>query len=186
MSRCTVCRSGEREQIEDQALTGGMVRVIARRHGLSESALRRHLAQHVRPALQAAARQRVELHAGSILQRLASMADDAEAIRNAALTRGATRTAVAALDSERAVLALIMDRLNVSDLSILAALREHDALSRAMAMLANSSPEFGEQIARHLRELDEAQLADMIQAHAELVRARNTRSAPAPAIAGAS
>lgn len=53
--RCSVCSHPNRDQIDRAVVAGQPMRRIAAEHGISESGLRRHVRQHVRPAIAAAA-----------------------------------------------------------------------------------------------------------------------------------
>ncbi len=66
MTRCTICRHGEREKIEEGLLEGRTLRELERRYGVSKSALLRHRDGHLaaRMAAGAARRQEGEAEAG--------------------------------------------------------------------------------------------------------------------------
>jgi hypothetical protein len=71
-TRCTVCDHPERKAI-DVATAVSSVRDIARRFGLSKSAVHGHKQRHLSPAVARAIATRTELSAAALVQRLADL-----------------------------------------------------------------------------------------------------------------
>ena len=59
-TQCTICRHPKREEIEDALLRRVPMRRIARRYGVSKSAVGRHILSHVAEELLEMMRERVE------------------------------------------------------------------------------------------------------------------------------
>jgi hypothetical protein len=75
--RCTVCDSPARTQIE-AAMAASSERSIAKRWGLSDSAIHRHKVKHVLPAVARAIARREDLSAESLLRKLQGYLGEAE------------------------------------------------------------------------------------------------------------
>ncbi|HVA65274.1 MAG TPA: hypothetical protein VNF74_16250 [Terriglobales bacterium] len=98
MKNCTVCVNAQRKTIDSELLRGSpTLRDIARRCGLSKTALLRHKASHL-PAQLARASEAAQLaDAGELLQRLAKVCSDCERLQRTAEGAGDTRAALQAL-----------------------------------------------------------------------------------------
>ena len=59
-TQCTICRHPKREEIEDALVRRVPMRRIARRYGVSKSAVGRHIRNHVAEELLETMRERVE------------------------------------------------------------------------------------------------------------------------------
>lgn len=104
---CTVCRHDDREAI-DHALVGGLpYRDIARRWGVTISALSRHSQGHVSPALARVAAERERDHATSLLERVEDLYVRARGILDAAEADGKPSLSLAAIRELRATAELL-------------------------------------------------------------------------------
>ncbi len=185
-TRCSTCRSDDVDAIEREIMDGGQVRVIARAHRVAESSLRRHVAAHLSPELRQAAQESISFRASNLVGRLVQLADDAAAVQALAMERGAPRTAVAAIDSERAVISVLIDRLNISDASVRDQLNEAAQVNKVLVEVLADAPEFAVPLAAALRRLGSHTVAVAVERRAAAVRAARDGSAPALTVVGAS
>jgi len=103
---CTVCSHGDRPAINAALVAGEPKRAIAARFGLSESAVKRHAADHLPAALVTAARAAEVAEAEGLLRQVEAIARRARAYETQAASAGDLRAALLALREERATVAL--------------------------------------------------------------------------------
>jgi transposase-like protein len=105
--RCTVCDHRERHSIDQMLVSGAPYRSVAKRFGLSESAVYRHKTEHL-PAHLLKAREVEEVaQADDLLDQVRSLQTDALDILNRAEKAGDLRTALAAISQARGNLELL-------------------------------------------------------------------------------
>src|SRR5918995_2359720 len=105
--RCTVCDHPERHSIDEVLVTGAPYRSVARRLGLSESAVYRHKTEHL-PAHLLKARQAEEAaRADDLLDQVRDLQTHALDILERAEKAGDLRTALAAISQARGNLELL-------------------------------------------------------------------------------
>ncbi len=138
----------------DAALARGMgMRGVAGRFGVSASALQRHNARHIRPAIVAAVRQYEGLRITGLADRLATLADVAEATRTAAMRTGDAAIVLRSVAEERGVIGDLLRVLGHDAESVRAELAEAEALADAVAESARRDPAIGHAV---IAELDQA------------------------------
>ena len=105
--RCTVCDHPERHGIDEALVTGAPYRSVAKRYGLSESAVYRHKTEHL-PAHLLKAREAEEVaQADDLLNQVRSLQSHALDILERAEKAGDLRTALAAISQARGNLELL-------------------------------------------------------------------------------
>jgi len=105
--RCTVCDHPERNGIDDALVSGAPYRSVARRFGLSESAVYRHKTEHL-PARLLKAREAEEVaQADDLLEQVRHLQTHALDILDRAEKTGDLRTALAAISQARGNLELL-------------------------------------------------------------------------------
>ena len=161
-SRCATCTSPHRDEAEGAVLGGATVRGTARRYGVTESSLRRHVAGHFVADLARPVEDEDTLRVGSLVARLVGMVTDAEDVRSEAMDAGQHRTALHAIAAETALINLLMDRLKITDLSIADDLRESRDLVAGVAAVVYATPEFGDRLAAALQARSSHSLAGHI------------------------
>src|SRR5215203_4427891 len=105
--RCTVCDYQERNGIDDALVSGAPYRSVARRFGLSESAVYRHKTEHL-PARLLKAREAEEVaQADDLLEQVRHLQAHTLDILDRAEKAGDLRTALAAISQARGNLELL-------------------------------------------------------------------------------
>jgi transposase-like protein len=105
--RCTVCDHPERHGIDEALVTGASYRSVAKRFGLSESAVYRHKTEHL-PAHLLKAREAQEVaRADDLLDQVRYLQGHALGILERAERAGDLRTALAAISQARGNLELL-------------------------------------------------------------------------------
>jgi hypothetical protein len=105
--RCTVCGHPERHSIDEALVSGAPYRSVAKRFGLSESAVYRHKTEHL-PAHLLKARQVEEVaQADDLLEQVRNLQAHALDILERAEKAGDLRTALAAISQARGNLELL-------------------------------------------------------------------------------
>jgi len=105
--RCTACDHPERHSIDETLVTGAPYRSVAKRFGLSESAVYRHKTEHL-PAHLLKAREAEEVaQADDLLEQVRHLQSRALEILERAEKSGDLRTALAAISQARANLELL-------------------------------------------------------------------------------
>jgi transposase-like protein len=105
--RCTVCDHPERQLIDEALVTGAPYRSVAKRFGLSESAIYRHKSDHL-PAHLLKAREVEEMaQADDLLEQVRHLQTHALDILERAEKSGDLRTALAAISQARGNLELL-------------------------------------------------------------------------------
>ena len=113
--RCSVCDHPERQEVDEALVTGMPYRSIAKRYGLSESAVYRHKADHL-PACLLKAREVEEItRADNLLEQVRYLQFHALGILERAEDTGDLRTALAAISQARGNLELLAKLLGELD-----------------------------------------------------------------------
>jgi transposase-like protein len=105
--RCTVCDHLERHSIDEALLTGAPYRSVAKRFGLSESAVYRHKIEHLPAHLLKAKEAEEVATADDLLDQLRNLQAHALDILERAEKTGDLRTALAAISQARGNLELL-------------------------------------------------------------------------------
>jgi hypothetical protein len=105
--RCTVCDHAERHSIEEALVGGAPYRSVAKRFGLSESAVYRHKAEHLPPHLLKAREVEEVARADDLLEQVRDLQTRAFDILERAQEAGDLRTALAAISQARGNLELL-------------------------------------------------------------------------------
>lgn len=106
---CTVCSHAERSTIDKALVAGEPFRNIAERFETSSTALFRHKADHIPPALAKAQEAATVREASSLLQEVRTLRSKAVAILMAAERTGDLRTALAGVREARGCLELLAE-----------------------------------------------------------------------------
>src|SRR5262245_27140700 len=114
---CTVCRHPECQALETRLLAGAAsMRAVALGSGLSPSAVRRHMANHLPTVLLKAHESERVLHAGTLSDHIRELYQRSGLILKNAETAGDARTALAAVRELRGIIDLVA-RLTAKDSS---------------------------------------------------------------------
>jgi hypothetical protein len=105
--RCTVCDHPERHSIDEALITGAPYRSVAKRFGLSESAVYRHKVEHLPTQLLKAREVEEVASADDLLDQVRNLQAHALDILERAEKVGDLRTALAAISQARGNLELL-------------------------------------------------------------------------------
>jgi transposase-like protein len=105
--RCTVCNHPERNSIDEALVTGAPYRSVAKRFGLSESAVYRHKSEHLPAHLLQAKEVEAVARADDLLEQVRNLQTRALDILERAEKTGDLRTALAAISQARGNLELL-------------------------------------------------------------------------------
>jgi len=105
--RCTVCDHPERHSIDEALVSGAPYRSVAKRFGLSESAVYRHKTEHVPAHLLKAKDAEEAARADDLLEQVRNLQVHALDILERAEKTGDLRTALAAISQARGNLELL-------------------------------------------------------------------------------
>ena len=105
--RCTICNHQERHGIDEVLVTGAPYRSVAKRFGLSESAVYRHKAEHLPTHLLKAREVEEAARADDLLEQVRHLQTHALDILERAEESGDLRTALAAISQARGNLELL-------------------------------------------------------------------------------
>jgi hypothetical protein len=105
--RCTVCAHLQRQDIDELLVSGGPYRSIAKRFGLSESAVYRHKTEHLPAHLSKARAANEVAQADNLLDQVRNLQGHALDILERAEKTGDLRTALAAISQARGNLELL-------------------------------------------------------------------------------
>ncbi len=105
--RCTVCDHPERHSIDETLVTGAPYRSVAKRFGLSESAVYRHKSEHLPAHLLKAKEAQEAARADDLLEQVRHLQAHALHILERAEKTGDLRTALAAISQARGNLELL-------------------------------------------------------------------------------
>ncbi len=175
--RCTACAHEARDAIDEALARGSSLRALAGRFGVSASALQRHNARHIRPAIVAAVRHHEGLRLGGLAARLATLADVAEATRTAAMRSGDAAIVLRAVAEERGVIGDLLRILGHDASSVQEELAEAEAIGCAVADAARLQPEVGYAVIAQLDQAGSVAATDLAAA----LRDYLTRASPTAA-----
>jgi transposase-like protein len=105
--RCTVCDHPQRHGIDKALVTGAPYRSVAKRFGLSDSAVYRHKTEHLPTHLLKAREAEEVAQADDLLEQVRNLQTHALDILNRAEKAGDLRTALAAISQARGNLELL-------------------------------------------------------------------------------
>jgi transposase-like protein len=105
--RCTVCDHPERQSIDEALVSGAPYRSVAKRFGLSESAVYRHKTEHLPVHLLKAREVEEVAQADDLLEQVRHLQTHALDILDRAEKAGDLRTALAAISQARGNLELL-------------------------------------------------------------------------------
>ena len=158
--RCGLCWNPLRSDLERRILDGDSIRFVAVDAGVSESAVYRHLRNHLRPDLAAELGNRgAPLSVRDFAARLLSLLDETAAVRDFAKRSNDGRLLLQAAGQERDTLAFLLTRLGIDTQDVIETLSEAHALLRACVTSLSSHPDALDDVAKALREQGEHELA---------------------------
>lgn len=161
--RSTVSTHPQREAIEYALSTGVPGAQIARRYGVSESAISRHRISRM-DALSRVA-DPSEPHITGVMQRLVELADDARETRKLTALSGTPVSRARAQSTELAALEKLIGLLGVTDTFAVELAMASTSLVRVIQTLLTDHPEASGDIIAALDEHDElTELADALRA----------------------
>jgi transposase-like protein len=105
--RCTVCDHPQRHNINEALVSGGPYRSVAKRFGLSESAVYRHKTEHLPAHLSKAREAEEAAQADDLLEQVRNLQAHALDILERAEKAGDLRTALAAISQARGNIELL-------------------------------------------------------------------------------
>jgi len=104
---CTICEHVERDSIDAALVCGEPMPAIAKRHGVSRSAVQRHAKRHLSPALTALQTAEQTDRRATLLDRVEGLIARAEALYSAATEDGKSAQALAVLKELRELVRLL-------------------------------------------------------------------------------
>lgn len=107
--RCTACGHPDRDQIDQVIVSGAPLRRIAADFGLSETALRRHAAEHVPAKLRLAAAANEATEAGRLLAELVSLKSRALSLLSEAERSGDLAASARLIREARATIEVLLE-----------------------------------------------------------------------------
>jgi AcrR family transcriptional regulator len=139
--RCACCWHPNRANLEARILNGASVQLIAAEIGVNQSAVYRHFRLHVRGRIAAALNDRaISTHVADMADRLASLLDETERIREQALATGDGKLLLAAVQQDRETVSVLMARLGIDHTELICGIREAQALIQACAAVLPRHP----------------------------------------------
>lgn len=134
---------------------------------ISEQSVSRHVANHLRSEVAAALRTSGAVRTSDLIQRLASIADDAADLRKDAMAKGDVLNALRASDAETRSLAVLLDRLGIGSSDAISLLAAGEALARALGEASRAEPRVAVAVSQRLRAMGFADDADALLRVAE-------------------
>ena len=162
---CSVCVSPMLEKVSEYTRQSIPVTAIANSTGLSESALRRHLANHVHGGALRDARFNSGEPTGDLVKRLVEALDDVSAVRSAALMSGQSGLVLRSATAGASMISTLVGALGVKSADVAEQLRTSELLQLAMARAMTRHPEFAPVFAQELRKLDLPTFAEDIESN---------------------
>lgn len=161
--RCGMCHHQRRSNLERRILDGESIRIVAADAGYSESAVYRHLRNHIAPELAAELGSRGHsLHVRDFGARLIALLEETAAVREFAKLSNDGRLLLQATAQERDTLGVLLTRLGIDNQDVLDTLDEAHALVRACISALGSHPQALAAVAGELRDQGEHELAHTI------------------------
>lgn len=153
-----------RSLLERDAMAGRPYSVIAREHGVSRDAVRRHVTQHVAPAVRAAAAEHVEeATAVALAERIRDVANAARDTRLRLAAGGRDLDSLKAGESEVRALTTLAERLGVTRLTEIEQAREVEDIARAIPEAIRAHPGIATPLADALRARGQAKGANALE-----------------------
>lgn len=143
MSRpSTITTHPQREAIERALVSGQQpITLIAAQYGISRDSIHRYKHSNLAPALRNALKASSSSSTVSLLERVLNLADDALQARLQLQASGHHVASIRAGEHELKTLAVLLDRLGVTDTDTVHALRQALGLMEALRQLAQTHPE---------------------------------------------
>ncbi|GMA26791.1 hypothetical protein [Arenivirga flava] len=148
---CALCGLANRDNVDARLVAGARVVDIAAEARVSESAVRRHVRNHLSLPLFRDGLDVDDLSPSDLIEKLSENLRDLERVRSAALRTGASGTVIRAASTSSDIIATLMNRLGIDDLSIAGELAYAEQLARAVATATRSSPALAALLAPELR-----------------------------------
>lgn len=167
--KSSIATHPQREAIENALAAGVTGAEIARRYGVSESAISRHRISRMDVLRQVADADIPD--PASVIQRLMELADDARQTRKLAALSGTPVTRARAQSAELAALDKLTERLGIDDTTLVHLATATSALVRAVQRYVQSHPERLSDVTAALREHQE--LYELADALAQNGKSRN-------------
>lgn len=159
---CEVCRSMQRQVIEEAIYCGERVSQISQRFTVSSHSLYRHIRNHSTPELKEAFHATVNVNAMSIISRVADIADSARDVR---LRADTDELALKAGATELRTLETIATRMGIDHESTIQIVKEAKELARAVGEVARNKPEVAEKIVEALSMAGNDSMAEALAAY---------------------
>lgn len=178
---CKLCSLPNSQRVDAALVAGAHVATVAAevsRSGssVSESAVRRHVRNHLQGNVLRAMREQNSFQSGDLLERLMESLDDLSAVRSSALMSGSTSTVVRAATASEQIIRTLLDRLGIDDASMLAEIRTAESLGRAVGRAARKHPEVARAVGVELRAMGLHDDADALDRIATVVSENNERT----------
>ena len=147
---CTVCFHSDSSKINAELASGVGVATISSETTISESALRRHTANHLGHLLIREGGMSDTTTTTDLIDRLQLALDDVDRVRASALATGRGELVLKAAAQTRALIDTMMARLGVDVIENAQLVREAQELGRAISKATRLEPGVGHAIAREL------------------------------------
>ena len=167
---CTVCFHSDSAQINVSLASGIAVATISSQTTISESALRRHTANHLGNLLVRDGVMSDTTTTPDLIDRLQHALDDVDRVRASALATGRGELVLKAAAQTRALIDTMMARLGIDVIESAQLLREAKDIARAIGVATRLEPGIGHAVARELGAISTDQTnADALKAMATSV-----------------
>jgi transposase-like protein len=151
MSRpSTLLNHPDREAIELALVSGVAISQISAQFGVSRDSIYRYKNSNLAPALRQALAASTSSRTSSLLERVLNLADDALKTRQALAASGHHVASIRAGEHELRTLAVLLDRLGITDVETVDALKQAFGLMEALRQLAHTHPEAVERLGQIL------------------------------------
>jgi hypothetical protein len=154
---CTICTHDQRSAIDEALVGGESFRYVAERFGTSATALHRHKAEHIPPALSKAQEAQATAQADDLLAQIKGLRSKAVGLLLAAEKAGDIRTALLGVREARACLELLAEmegELNRRPQVNILVLPEWERIRVTMLQALAPYPEARAAVAAALRGID--------------------------------
>ncbi|WP_146082095.1 hypothetical protein [Rathayibacter sp. AY1A3] len=153
---CTICTSDRRNDAERAYFEGRSIRGVAADFGFSGSSAARHFANHVHSTFSALSAIESAATVASFSGHIRSLIADAAQVRERAADAGDDALRLRAIKTEADLIAVLSDRLGITDEAAEDDLANADALRRAVAFTVGDGALSGDDLDVFLSHLSQA------------------------------
>ncbi|CAN5316619.1 hypothetical protein BH09ACT5_BH09ACT5_01200 [soil metagenome] len=167
MERCRACNSARVDEL-NAAIVAGVTPLLqlSGMYHLSYSSVRRHAANHISDSILVVPQAGPTGRPTDLLQRYMRALEDADSVREFAVTARRPDLLLRASKETRAAVEYLLDHLGITGTEMIEQLARGDAYAEAMTDLIRRSPRFGLALAAQLEENDQSEMAASVKSYA--------------------